>query len=45
MSITGHRTYNSFKKYINLVTADKEKALKDTWQKKPELKLVDLNTA
>ncbi len=45
MSITGHRTYNAFKKYINLVTADKEKALKDTWEKKPELKLVDLTSA
>ena len=44
MSITGHKSYNSFKKYVNLVTTDKQKALKETWRKSP-LKLVDIKTA
>lgn len=44
MSITGHKSYNSFKKYVNLVTTDKQKALKDTWGKQP-LKLVEIKTA
>ena len=46
MSITGHKSYNSFKKYVNLVTTDKQKALKDTWGKNPQpLKLVEIKTA
>jgi len=44
MSITGHKSYNSFKKYVNLVTEDKRKALKDTWEKQP-LRLVTSHTA
>jgi len=44
MSITGHKSYSSFKKYVNLVTTDKQKALKETWEKKP-LKLVEIKTA
>lgn len=44
MSITGHKSYNSFKKYVNLVTTDKQKALKETWGKSP-LKLVDIKSA
>lgn len=44
MSITGHKSYNSFKKYVNLVTTDKQKALKDTWGKQP-LHLVEIKTA
>lgn len=44
MSITGHKSYNSFKKYVNLVTEDKQKALKETWDKRP-LRLVDFKTA
>lgn len=44
MSITGHKSYSSFKKYVNLVTTDKQKALKETWGKTP-LKLVDMKTA
>lgn len=46
MSITGHKSYNSFKKYVNLVTTDKQKALKETWGKgKNQLRLVDTKTA
>lgn len=46
MSITGHKSYNSFKKYVNLVTTDKQKALKDTWGKNPQpLKLVEIKSA
>lgn len=44
MSITGHKSYNSFKKYVNLVTEDKQKALKETWDKQP-LRLVEIKTA
>ncbi len=44
MSITGHKSYNSFKKYVNLVTTDKQKAIKDTWDKQP-LKLVEIKSA
>ncbi|MCZ7610638.1 MAG: site-specific integrase [Ignavibacterium sp.] len=44
MSITGHKSYNSFKKYVNLVTDDKQKALKETWGKSP-LKLIEIKTA
>lgn len=44
MSITGHKSYNSFKKYVNLITEDKKKALKETWEKQP-LRLVEINTA
>jgi len=44
MSITGHKSYNSFKKYVNLVTTDKQKALKETWGKS-QLKLVDIKSA
>ena len=45
MSITGHKSYKSFKKYVNLVTTDKQKALKETWEKINPLKLVDIKSA
>lgn len=44
MSITGHKSYNSFKKYVNLVTTDKQKAIKETWEK-PKLRLVEIKKA
>lgn len=44
MSITGHKSYGSFRKYVNLVTEDKQRALKETWDKQP-LRLVEIKTA
>ncbi|HMN16286.1 MAG TPA: tyrosine-type recombinase/integrase [Ignavibacteriaceae bacterium] len=44
MSITGHKSYNSFRKYVNLVTTDKQKALKESWEK-PKLRLVEIKKA
>lgn len=44
MSITGHKNFKSFQKYVNLITADKKKALSEKWEKKG-LKLVSLTNS
>src|ERR1035437_6240551 len=44
MSISGHKNYKTFKKYVDVTSTDKTQAVNKAWNKKPELKVFNLSS-
>ncbi len=43
MSISGHKSYKTFKKYVDVTSNDRTQAVNKAWNKQPELKVVNLH--
>jgi integrase len=43
MSISGHKSYKTFKKYVDVTSTDRTQAMNKAWNKQPKLKVINLH--